>query len=157
MGEFTKDIKGLPNPQSLYEAKLERDRQKLFEEQTRLSGTLESIKQYMMTDIEASNGRDAIEYHRGSLALQPLIGLEPQAVKEAQIVLKKWLGLYDYKLVMGKAIVPIKPGFWGWFDTQFRCHGARCSVSEGWLVFTIISSLFALTFLFIGVCTLPFR
>lgn len=158
MGEITRDIKGLPSPQQLYAAKLERDRDKLFGEREQMGNVLEEIQAHIMGSIEESNGVSTITMYWTSPPLVALKDFEPQAKREVLYILRRWLGLYGYKLVQGRAIVPIQRGLWGWLVTKVRCHIARCDTSEGWAIATgmglmfgtIMGIVFGVRFLIVG-------
>jgi hypothetical protein len=154
MGEITRDIKGLPNPQTLHAAKLERDRDKLYGEREKMSGVLEAMQQHIMEDIEKSNGTDTIVLYKSIPPLSNLQGFEPESVKEAMYVLRRWLDMYGYKLVQGQAIVPIRPGILGWFVTQVHCHIARCNANDGWGIATGLGAMFGFIMGMIFLCRL---
>jgi len=140
MGEFTQDIKTLPTPDNLYAKKLQGDRDKLFSEREGLANTIETIQAKITKKISNSNGRKSITLYYNNGILEPFNSMESQTVKEARLVLRKWLGLYGYRLV-GRTIIPIRKGFWGRFTDVFRAYAALCDYSDKYIVLTFFSAL----------------
>jgi len=149
MGEFTQDIRTLPTPDQLYDRRLKRDRDKLFSDRENLSGIVSDIQDELIKTINRGDRRSMMDLsNRWDEKLHTI--MTKQGKKEALVIIKKWLDMYGYRLVMCKTIVPKRKGIIGRLYTIGHCHVARCYLYEGLAVASVVGGALLAVGLLVG-------